>query len=92
MAELLYVPRGSLGLFGMFAEYDEPRRRSVVVRGPDGKELVASKAGQMFWKDQIPRPEPTDLVLRSGQAQPRPAPAHSPYFWAAFDLSGDWRE
>lgn len=49
----VYVPRGSQGLFAMFAEYDEPRRRSVIVRGPDGKTLVASKPGQIFWKDQV---------------------------------------
>lgn len=49
----VYVPRGSQGIFALFAEYDEPRRRSVTVRGPDGKVLVASKAGQIFWKDLI---------------------------------------
>lgn len=49
----VYVPRGSAGLFANFAEYDEPRRRTVVVRAPDGKALVTSKAGQIFWKEQV---------------------------------------
>ena len=49
----VYVPRGSIGMFAMFAEYDEPRKRTVSVRGPDDKELVTGKPGQMFWQDQV---------------------------------------
>ena len=49
----VYVPRGSVGMFAMFAEYDEPRQRTVIIRAPDGKELVSGKPGQIFWKDQI---------------------------------------
>ena len=49
----VYVPRGSQGLFATFAEYDEPRKRQVTVKAPDGKELVTGKPGQMFWKDAI---------------------------------------
>jgi len=44
----VYVPRGSLGLHALFAEYDRPRRRKMVIRDPDGKEIAASKAGVIF--------------------------------------------
>lgn len=49
----VYVPRGSVGLFATFAEYDMPRERKLIVRGPDGSELIASKPGQIFWRDQL---------------------------------------
>ncbi|MBI2808784.1 MAG: hypothetical protein HYX68_27665 [Planctomycetes bacterium] len=49
----VYVPRGSVGMFATFAEYDAPRQRTVIVRGPDGKQLITGKTGQIFWKDQI---------------------------------------
>lgn len=70
----VYVPRGSVGLFATFAEYDEPRKRQVVVRAPDGKELIVSKAGQMFWKDQITfdKPGQYDDQLLTVEVAPGP--------------------
>lgn len=49
----VYVPRGTIGLFAMFAEYDMPRKRKFTIRTPDGKELLASKPGQIFWRGQL---------------------------------------
>ena len=49
----VYVPKGCVGLFAMFAEYDQPRDRKMTVRAPDGKEIVSSKQGQIFWKESI---------------------------------------
>lgn len=70
----VYVPRGSQGLFAMFAEYDMPRRRQFLVRGPDGKELLASKPGQIFWRDQInfPKPGAFDDQLLTVEVSPGP--------------------
>lgn len=57
----VYVPRGVIGLHAYFAEYDVPRRRQVVIRTPDGKELLTSKTGQIYWREQLDFAEPATL-------------------------------
>ncbi|MCS7167312.1 MAG: hypothetical protein RMI91_11415 [Gemmatales bacterium] len=58
MKAYVYVPRGSVGLHVALAEYDQPRQRRVVVRAPDGRELVNRSAEQIFWRQQVDFDQP----------------------------------